>query len=303
MKKVQNVTASVRQRLLNLSRERGDDFQLVITQYALERFLYRLSVSQHKNDFVLKGAMLFGVWSDDRHRATRDLDLLGFGDPSPDRLRNVIETVCAIRTQEDGLQFDTGSLSVAHIREDKVYEGTRATFTAMLGRARIHVQVDVGFGDATTPPPEVIEFPTLLDFAAPKLRAYPRETVVAEKFEAMVTLGIDNSRMKDFYDIAVLAGEFEFDGQRLQDAVRETFLRRGTSVPNREPLPLTDEFYSNDHKETQWRAFVDKGQLMRKTDSLEGTIRLIRDFIMPVAKAVRSGESFAKVWVGDIGWH
>jgi predicted nucleotidyltransferase component of viral defense system len=207
-----DVGASVRARLLQLAQRRGDDFQLLLTRYANERLLYRLTQSQHGSLFLLKGATLFTLWTGHAHRATRDLDLLGFGEPSVERLRTIFTEVVAFDVDDDGVVFDVSSLEVEPIREDQRYGGIRLVLTARITNAQVRLQVDVGFGDAVTPEAQVVEFPPLLDFPAPKLRAYPKETVVAEKLEALVQLGLANTRMKDFYDLVALSNLFEFEG-------------------------------------------------------------------------------------------
>ncbi|HZH02247.1 MAG TPA: nucleotidyl transferase AbiEii/AbiGii toxin family protein, partial [Myxococcaceae bacterium] len=206
----------VRTRLLRLARQRGEDFQLVLLRYANERLLYRLSISRHASQFILKGATLFTLWTGEPHRATRDIDLLGFGDQDEARLREVFSEVLSLKSENEGVHFDLGSLSVGTIREDRVYGGVRVEVIAHLTTARVHLQIDIGFGDAITPEAQTAEFPALLEFPAPRLRAYPRETVVAEKLEAMVQLGMVNSRMKDFYDLAMMARVFDFDVARIE---------------------------------------------------------------------------------------
>lgn len=210
-KSPKDIGASVRARLLRLARERGEDFQLVLTRYANERLLYRLATSGHASRFVLKGAALFTIWTGEPHRATRDVDLLGFGDPSEDHLRAVFADILAVEVDDDGVRFDESTLDVGPIREEQDYGGVRVVLIAQVTNAKVRLQVDVGFGDAITPDAMNVDFPPLLDFPAPNLRAYPRETVVAEKLEAMVKLGQANSRMKDFYDLAVLSQTFAFE--------------------------------------------------------------------------------------------
>lgn len=212
----------------NLARKQHEDFQLVLTRYAIERLLYRLTRTGYAAEFVLKGAMLFRLWADQPHRPTRDLDLLGRGDPSVDRLAAVFRAVCGAAVEDDGLLFDPATVTAGKIKEDQEYEGVRVECVARLGQARIDLQVDVGFGDAVTPGPVTVQYPGLLDLPAPELAAYPRETVVAEKFQAMVMLGIANSRMKDFFDLWVLARSFTFAGPVLAAAIRATFARRKT---------------------------------------------------------------------------
>lgn len=255
-KALRNIGASVRARLQNLARETGQSFELVLTRYALERLLYRISTSAHAERFVLKGAMLLTSWFADPHRATRDLDLLGFGDPNPDALLDVFREIFAADVA-DGVEFDLDALRIDHIREDLEYGGLRLRTTAAISGARIAVMVDVGFGDALEPGAELIDYPTLLDLPSPRLRAYARETVIAEKLQAMVVLGRANSRMKDFYDIWLLSQSFTFDDDRLARAIAATFARRGTEIPTHLPDALTVTFATDEQKQRQWRAFVD----------------------------------------------
>lgn len=282
---LENVSASVRARLMDLARRRGDDFQLVLLRYANERLLYRLATSRHASRFVLKGAALFTLWTGKPHRATRDIDLLGFGAPGVDHVREVFAEVLALDVVDDGVQFDAASMSVGLIREDEVYGGVRIELVAHLTNAQVRLQVDVGFGDAITPEANVVEFPPLLEFPAPRLQAYPRETVVAEKLEAMVKLGIANSRMKDFYDIAVLARDYDFDGELLARAIRATFERRQTPFPTSPPVALTADFAEDATKKTQWSGFVRKAGA-RDAATLAETIVSVRTFVdEPLATA------------------
>lgn len=209
-----DIGASVRARLLRIARDRREDFQLLLTRYANERLLYRLSMSPHGSRFVLKGAALFTLWTGRPHRATRDLDLLGFGEPTEQHVRSVFEQIIGLDVGDDGVFFDPSSLDVGLIREEQEYGGFRVTLHARVTSAQVRLQVDVGFGDAITPAAAMVDFPPLLDFPPPRLRAYPRETVVAEKVEAMVQLGLANSRMKDFFDIVVLSRMFEYLSSR-----------------------------------------------------------------------------------------
>jgi predicted nucleotidyltransferase component of viral defense system len=253
--KPRNVGASVRQRLLNLARARGQPLELLLTRYALERLLYRLSLSPHRDRFVLKGALLLTTWFDEPHRATRDLDLLGFGDPSDDALLAVFRDVMTIAA-DDGVSFDTAKLKIQPIREDLEYGGSRLSTTATLSGARIPIVVDVGFGDAIEPGAEDIDLPVLLDMPSPHLRAYPLETVIAEKLHAMVALGLANSRMKDYYDVWMLTRTFMLDPGRLRRAVDATFARRSTPLPTSVPEGLSDAFTTDVRKQAQWQAFA-----------------------------------------------
>jgi predicted nucleotidyltransferase component of viral defense system len=264
-KKLVNIGASVRARLLTFSKEHGQTFDLVLTRYAIERLLYRLSKSPAADRFVLKGATLVMTWFDEPYRGTQDLDLLGYGDPSPEQLLALFKTFFAIQ-EADGVSFDVESAAIRPIRENNDYGGFRIRTTAEIGGARMPITIDIGFGDATEPPPEPVAFPALLDMPAPKLRGYARETVIAEKFEAIVSLGRANSRMKDYFDIWMLSRTFSFDQSRLRQAIVATFERRGTAIPTEPPDGLTAEFAADPLKRTQWAAFtrdfdVDAGNL------------------------------------------
>lgn len=253
--KPRNVGASVRQRLLNLARASGQPLELLLTRYALERLLHRLSLSAHRERFVLKGALLLTTWFDEPHRATRDLDLLGYGDPSDESLLAVFREVMGIPC-DDGVSFDIARLQVQPIREELEYGGSRLRTTAALAGARIPIVVDVGFGDAIEPGAEDIDLPVLLEMPSPHLRAYSQETVIAEKLHAMVMLGLANSRMKDYYDVWMLQRGFEIDAGRLRRAIEATFARRGTEVPAMPPEGLSDAFAADPSKQAQWEAFV-----------------------------------------------
>lgn len=299
--KLSNVAASVRQRLLNIIRETGDDPNLVWTRYAAERLLYRLSVSKHAGDFILKGAMLFVAWTGHSYRPTLDMDFLGRGEDSSERVAKVFRDVCAVNAEPDGMTFDVNTVTAIPIREEQEYRGQRITLTALLGKSRIPLQVDVGFGDAVTPRATKIHYPTLLDFPAPHIRGYPRETVVAEKFQAMVVLGIANSRMKDFYDLYILARDFNFDGNTLVQAVKATFKRRKTPIPLKPPLALTDEFGRDDMKSTQWKAFIRKSGLPDAPAFIE-VLSCLRDFLLPVLRASEKNELSSGKWTAGKSW-
>jgi hypothetical protein len=290
-----NIAASVRQRLLNRIRETGDDPNLVWSRYATERFLYRLSVSEHAGEFILKGALLFLVWTGRTYRPTVDLDLLGSGDDSSERLAGLFRSVCDLDVEPDGMVFDAGTVVAVPIREGQEYQGQRIMLTAYLGKARIPIQVDVGFGDIITPQAEEVEYPTLLDFPAPRIRACTRETVVAEKFQAMVMLGIANSRMKDFYDVYLLAQKFEFDGDVLCRAFEATFKRRKTDIPTEPPLALTDEFGLDGLKSTQWKAFIRKSSL-EDAPALTIIQSHLREFLLPIIVSCTARSGLAARW-------
>lgn len=297
-----NLAASVRQRLLNLSVSREEDPNLTLTRYALERLLYRLAYSEYSGQFILKGAMLFGLWMESDHRPTRDLDLLGFGEPSSERLAEVFQRLCKVDVDPDGLNFDPQSIRVAEIREGQAYMGQRVKLVALLGTARIPVQIDVGFGDVVTPEAKEIDYPTLLDLPAPRIRAYPPETVVAEKLQAMVALGMQNSRMRDYYDLWVIARHFSFEGPRLVTAVQATFERRRTDVPEAVPSGLSDEFATDQYKATQWNAFLSRSQLEEERIDLPQVVDDLRTFLVPVLDAAANSKEFNRSWVNAGPW-
>ena len=299
---ITNKAASVRQKLLNLSRERGEDFGYLLSRYGTERLLFRLSQSQYVDKFILKGAVLFQLWSEQPHRPTRDVDLLGYGEASTERITAILTELCELEVEDDGLVFDTSSIKAETIKEDDEYEGIRVKLLANLDNARISLQIDIGFGDAIHPEPEEIAYPTLLDHTAPQLKSYPRETVVAEKFQAMVMLGMANSRMKDFFDLWTLAKEYEFDGSVLAKAIQATFDRRETAVPETTPLALTAEFAENDAKVKQWSAFLLRGNVQSPQLSLGEVVALLRDFLMPPSTAISSREEFLRRWLLGGPW-
>jgi hypothetical protein len=287
-------SASVLARLLNRSRSTGENYNLLLSRFAIERLLYRLSVSPHAGSFVLKGALLFALWYDTPHRPTKDADLLGFGADDADTLRSTFTAICAIDA-DDGVRYDTSGMQIEPIREDNIYGGLRLNIPASIGSARLPVQVDIGFGDAITPAPETVTYPTLLDdLAAPSLRAYPVYTVIAEKFHARVVLGMNNSRMKDFFDLAVIARTSELDGATLVDSVRATFARRNTSVPTSVPAALTAEFSSNPIKAQQWRAFMTKAGL--QWTSLDEVVETLAGFLGPALTSCSLSRGFELKW-------
>ena len=277
-KPIVNVGASVRAKLLAIAKQRGQTFDLVLTQYAIERLLYRLSTSRFRDRFGLKGAMLMTTWFDTPFRPTRDLDLLGFGDPEADGMLKIFKEICGA-SGEDGVEFDAGNLLVDRIREDLEYGGLRLRTTADIGGTRVPVSIDIGFGDAIEPGLEEIDYPGLLDNPTPHLRAYSRETVIAEKFQAMVALGRANSRMKDFYDVWLLAQTYDFSDDRLARAIAATFARRGTAVPVEPPDALTPAFAENAAKQQQWDAFV-RG-IGVEAPTLADVVEELSEFLLP----------------------
>jgi len=300
---LKNIAASVRQRLYHRARARGENFNLVVPRYAVERLLYRLSQSQYANEFVLKGAQLFYVWTESPHRTTRDLDLLRYGDSAIPELEAIFRNICQQHVEEpDGIVFLSDTVHGEQIREPAKYIGVRIRFTYRLGEIKGTLQVDVGFGDAVTPAPQMVEFPVLLDFPAPRLKAYARETMIAEKFQAMVELGINNSRMKDFFDLSMLADTFHFDGKTLCRAIAATFKRRQIALPNEVPRALTPDFANDQNKQIQWQAFLNKNRLQPGNADLGAVIETIRKFLMPPILSLIDGQKFGKTWPPRGGW-
>ena len=283
---LKNIGASVRARLLALAKERNQPFDLLLTRFTLERFLYRLSVSRHRDRFILKGAMLLLASAlEDPFRPTRDLDLLGFGDPTPDRIIEVIREVCAIE-ENDAIAFDNDALVIDRIRDETEYGGLRIKTTADVDGAKVRIAIDIGFGDAIEPGLVDIELPVLLGLPAPRLRAYSFETVIAEKFQAMVALGRANTRLKDFYDIWGLSRSHDFDEDRLARAIAATFARRKTAIPVEAPDGLTPAFAADPNKQKQWAAFVRYVGL--DPGPLSEVLKQLAAFLMPLAAAARA---------------
>jgi hypothetical protein len=293
---LKNVGASVRARLLQRSRDQRTDFQILLTRYALERLLYRLSRSEHRNRFVLKGAMLFVTWVEAPFRPTRDLDLLGYGDNSPQAIGDTFRAILTQPVDDDGVAFDVDGLEVAPIREDLEYGGVRVRTQATIAGARIPIQVDVGFGDAITPGPIEIDYPALLDAPAPHLRAYPIETVVAEKFHALAVRGITNSRLKDYYDLWLIANTFELDRAPLAAAVRQTFARRETALPQEKPTGLSAAYIET--WGDQWRTFLTRERMAGAPEQLATVVADLERFVLPL---IEDAEGDWR-WKPGTGW-
>jgi nucleotidyltransferase AbiEii toxin of type IV toxin-antitoxin system len=292
---LRNVAASVRQRLMNTAQATGRPFQEVLQYFAMERLLNRLSLSPHAERFVLKGALMFTVWGAPASRPTRDIDLLGRMNNSVDALVPVFRDVCQQAVEPDGLVFAVDSLQGQVIKEHADYAGVRVTFQAFLENARVPMQIDIAFGDVVVPEAALTDYPTILKLAAPRLLAYPKETVVAEKFEAMVKLGQLNSRLKDFFDLWVLSRQFEFDGRILSMAVTQTFQNRQTAI-NPRPVALTATFANDPIKQTQWKGFLRKSRLDMAPPQLADVVDAIGRFLLPLALALSTGQTFSSEW-------
>lgn len=296
---LQSVSASIHQRLLNIAKETGRPFNELLQYFAMERFLFRLSRSTHANSFVLKGALLFRIWDTPDSRATRDIDFLAYVDNSPETLIDIVRHICNIADPNDGLSFDAESVVAQRIKEDADYEGVRVRFRGQLGNARVHMQVDVGFGDLVHPGAIQTDFPTLLELAAPSLRIYTPETVIAEKSQAMVHLGSLNSRMKDFYDIWRMSRQFDFEGKTLSEALQKTFNNRGTDFVVFGDL--AQELLESEGTKTQWLAFRRKVPV-EAPDSFANILEPISEFLEPVLETIIAGQAFVKHWRAPGPW-
>ena len=298
--KVTNMAASVKDRLLNEARNSHRPFDQILRYYAMERFLYRLSVSQHAQDFLLKGSLMLRSLGAELSRPTMDIDLLGKTSNDKVILRKMVEECCAIDIN-DGILFETTGITLLDIVEGADYHGVRISFNARLGPARIPMQIDIGFGDKVVPAPVWIELPEILDFGTPRLRACTAETAIAEKLHAAVSRETINSRMKDFYDIYMMGHYLQFKGNILVDAVKATFNNRDTPIKKKVPLALTSDFAQYPGKKEQWAAFVRKLQL-KNQPALEDVIDFMADFLLPVLNAIACEEKFTLQWQPGGPW-
>lgn len=296
-----NLAASVKARLANLARDQKEDFQELLSRYGRERLLYRLGISEYQEHFILKGALLFAYWFGTPHRPTRDIDLLSYGPSDIPHVEEIFRNLCVLSVEQDGLVFLVDSVKGERIKDDEEYEGVRIYLTALLENARIRLQIDVAFGDRIVPGPEEIDFPTLLEFPTPHLKSYTRESMIAEKFEAMVKLGMINTRMKDFFDVWSATQEFRLDGATLAEAIRLTFQTRGTPLPGQPPVAFTTEFFDDREKRAQWMSFLNKARL--NAQMLPEIVEMTSSFLMPVAAAVARGETYKGIWHPHGPWN
>ena len=301
--KGKNTAASIRARLLALAQSKGEDYQRVLGRFAIERFLYRLGRSPYRDKFAIKGATLFTLWTGQTPRPTKDLDLLGRGSSSIEEVEQTIRAICGIHEGEDGITFDIASVEGTTIKGDDEYEGVRIKLRAELAGAQIPMQIDIGFGDAVSPEPELVSFPVLLPMEAPFIRAYPREASIAEKFHAMVKLDIRNSRMKDFYDIWFMANTWTFDMASLRKAILSSFERRGTAIPTEVPFALTEEFLNDPQKKQQWTAFVSRLNPGIKVPSFEEVGAMLRTFLLPCISGTSLTQADIRSWTASHGWN
>ena len=296
---IKNMGHSVNVRLKNLAVEKKIPFDYLLLRYALERFLFRLSVSPHAGRFILKGASAFSVWLGPTFRVTRDADLYCSGNSDPEFLLRCFREICQQNVPPDGIVFDLTTIEASEIKKDQQYRGTRIVFTARIDQARIVLQFDIGFGDSVFPAAEFMEYPVLLGTEKPSIKVYPRYTVIAEKFEAMVTLGMKNSRLKDFFDVWLLSESFDFDFITLRQAISLTFNRRKTPLPTELPVALTEEFYMDKMKITQWNAFLRKISPEKSPKALGDASKRIQAFLIPV---ISSQTAHPNTWKAAKGW-
>ena len=297
---LKNVGASVRARLTRRASSARENVQLALTRFAIERLLYRLSVSPHR--FVLKGAMLFCLWTPTPYRATGDLDLLGYGDAAPERIAAVFREICGIDVEDDGVVFKPDTLRAEPARAEGEYSGVRITMIAEIAGARLPIQVDIGFGDVVTPAVQDIDYPSLLDMPAPRLQAYPPETVVAEKFQALIALGMLNSRMKDFFDLWAISETFSFNGPVLAQAIAATFERRRTDIPTDTPVALTPAFAEDAAKQAQWQGFLRRTAIAMAPGPFAELQRKVATFVLPPTHALVAGKAFDEKWSAGGPW-
>ncbi len=300
---IRNVPASIHQRLLNLAHRQGIRFNVLLQRYAMERFLYRLAASSEVDRFTLKGAALFQIWTGQELRPTRDIDFLASAPEDHAALRTSFEAICAVPCPQDGVIFDPATMQMSDIRKEQPYGGVRVQMEGRLGQARLHLQVDIGFGDVITPEREERDYPTLLDLPAPRLWTYPRETLVAEKFDAMVSRGMTNTRVKDLWDIACLARRFAFDGETLRTAIEDTFRRRRTPLAGERPVALMRDYYLDGTRAQRWQVL--QGQVGASADGpallVEAGEELLR-FLGPPCDSMIEGGPFTQAWPAGGPW-
>jgi Nucleotidyl transferase AbiEii toxin, Type IV TA system len=300
-KPILNMAASVHQKLLNKGKTTNRSFNELLHYYAMERFLYRLSRSKYSEKFILKGALLFTVWDVPASRSTKDIDLLGKIKNDPDGIASVIKEICAQSVEDDGLRFESSTVKTERIVVDADYKGVRANFTCFLNKSRVPMQIDIGFGDPVLPGPVPVDYPTILDFPAPHLHGYRRENSIAEKFNAMCTRGMRNSRMKDFYDIWLLCRLFDFDGAELSKAIESTFQSRHFPVPA-EPLALEPTFTEDKNKIAYWKGFLQKIKIKNTPQDLKTVCGVLKKFLGPVAETLAAGKPFHDKWKAPGPW-
>jgi hypothetical protein len=300
-KGIKNIAASVHQLLLNRAKESSRPFNELLQYFAIERFIYRLSKSPHSDQFILKGALMFNAWCGPASRPTMDIDLLGKIDNRLDTITAVMKDACLTDVEPDGMFFNADALDAVRITEDAEYEGVRVRVRGSLGKARVSIQIDIGFGDVIVPNADSVSYPAILDFPAPILKGYSMESTIAEKFQAMVKLGVLNSRMKDFYDIWLLSRTFDFKGKILIEAIEKTFKKRSTPV-NPEAALFDPSFGMDGDKNIQWRGFIRKAKLTGAPETFREIVAAVKLFIEPLVTSIAEGKAFNRIWVAPGPW-
>ena len=300
-KEIKNYPASIHQQLLNKAKEREKPFNDILQYYVIERFLYRLGKTRHKDSIILKGAMMFIVWNTPYARATRDIDFLAKADNSMENITQMIKDICKIEYSNDGMIYFQDTVRAEQIIEDGDYQGVRIKLTAGLGNARSTVQIDFGFGDTVFPKPEKIDFPSLINLPAPELKGYPKETVIAEKLHVMLHRGLLNSRMKDFYDLWLLMNNFDFEIDIVKEAIKETFENRKTDIIL-DSVIFSEEFDNNPDKDIQWKAFINKSAGLPAPDKFKTIAKNIKTFIRPIIDSIISNKTKKMFWKAPGPW-
>lgn len=301
-KNIKNLETSIRAKLQNKARETNHPFSAILQYYGMERFIYRFSLSQYADKFVLKGALMFVAWQMPKRRTTLDIDFLAYYDNQTTAIEKVIKDICKIKVEQDGLVFDSSTVKGEKIKEDAVYEGVRVKLTGFLGCSRIPMQIDIAFDDIVYPGIITVDYPVILDLPVPHLKGYPTESMISEKFEAMVKLGVLNSRMKDFYDIWLMMHSFNFYGARLSEAFRKTFTHRNTSFPMGKQLFPEEIYNENSDRQTLWNAFLKKEGISHVPDKLSKIAKEIEPFIVEPLNAIKEEEKFNKIWKAPGPW-
>jgi hypothetical protein len=285
------------ERLMNESRATGEAFNPLLARYVGFRLLHRLSVSPHRERYLVKGATMFLFWTGSLHRPTKDIDLLGLAEQDDEKAVATFRELCSIPCPTDGVVFDPETVRAEPIGEEQAYGGLRVALVGYVGNAKVPLQIDVGFGDVVTPAAQEVELPSILrDVPATRLKGYPVESAIAEKFQAIAVLGLVNSRMKDFFDIAYLASTMTFEAVTLQEAIRETFRRRSTPLPNRLPLALTDAFYGDQQVKARWAAFVRKNRIRPPFEDLPAVVGTIERLVRPLLELPQAERSPTTTW-------
>jgi hypothetical protein len=300
-KGIPNIAASVHQLLLNKAKESSRPFNELLQYFAVERFIYRLSNSPHADQFILKGALMFSVWCGPASRPTMDIDLLGKIDNQLGTIIAAMKDACLTDVEPDGMFFNADTVDAVRITEDAEYEGVRVRVRGSLGKARVSIQIDIGFGDVIIPNADSVPYPVILDFPTPDLKGYTMESTIAEKFQAMIKLGVLNSRMKDFYDIWLLSRTFDFKGELLGEAIEKTFEKRNTPV-NLEAALFDSSFGVDKEKDVQWRGFIRKAKLTGAPETFEEIVSAVKRFLEPLAASIAERKAFNRIWTASGPW-